>query len=98
MSKRQARRLVERVKNITLLVIMFILFCWCSWYESHYTREATVINVNNDMVTVLDMTDNVWEFEGDGFTIGDNVKMSMDTRHTDSNIYDDEIVSVKIVK
>ena len=43
------------------------MFCWCSWYETHYTREATVIDVTDDIITVVDRCDYTWSFEGDGF-------------------------------
>lgn len=41
MTKRQMRRVREIAKNITLMMIVVVMFCWCSWYETHYTREAT---------------------------------------------------------
>ena len=97
MTKRQMRKRKETVKNITLMMIVVVMFCWCSWYETHYTREATVIDVTDNIVTVVDKCNNTWSFKGDGFNVDDEVKLTMDTMHTDSNIFDDKIEDVKII-
>ena len=97
MTKRQMRRAREIAKNITLMMIVVVMFCWCSWYETHYTREATVIDVTDNIITVVDKYDHTWSFEGNGFNVDDEVKLTIDTMHTDSSIYDDEIENVKII-
>jgi hypothetical protein len=97
MTKRQMRKRRETIKNITLIMIVVIIFCWCSWYETHYIRKATVINVTDNIVTVVDKHNNTWSFKGDGFNVDDEVKLTMDTMHTDSNIFDDEIEDAKII-
>lgn len=97
MTKRQMRKALEMTKNITLVLILFVCFCVCSYVETHYTREATVIEVTNNIVTVVDKCGYLWDFEGDGFKPNDEVKMTMNTMHTDSNIYDDKIENVKII-
>jgi hypothetical protein len=91
------RRIREIAKNITLIMIVIIMFCWCSWYETHYTREATVIDVTDNIVTVIDKYNNTLSFKEDSFNVDDKVKLTMDTMHTDSNIFDDEIEDVKII-
>ena len=53
MTKRQMQRVREIAKNITLMMIVVIMFCWCSWYETHYTREATVIDVTETSLQLL---------------------------------------------
>ena len=97
MTKRQMRRVREIAKNITLIMIIVVMFCWGSWYETHYTKEATVIDVTDNIITVVDKYDHTWSFEGDGFNVDDKVKLTMDTMHTDSNIFDDEIEDAKII-
>lgn len=98
MTKKTMRCMKERIKNMTLLMVVVMMFCGCSWYEVHYTREATVIEVTDNIVTVVDRCDYVWEFEGDGFNVNDEVKMLMNTMHTDNYIFDDEIENVKIIQ
>ena len=97
MTKRQMQKRRKTVKNIILIMIVIIIFCLCSWYETHYIREATVIDVTDNIITVVDKYDHTWSFEGDGFNVDDKVKLIIDTMHTDSNISDDEIEDVKII-
>ena len=97
MTKKQARRTRALIKNITLIIIVVVMFCWCSWYETHYTREATVIDVTNNNITVIDKYNYKWSFEDDGFSVGDEVKLTMNTMHTDFNTFDDEIEDVRII-
>ena len=98
MIKGQTRKIGKTIKNITLIMIVVVMFCWCSWYETHYTRETTVIDVTDNIVIVIDKYNNTLSFKGDGFNVDDEVKLTMDTMHTDSNIFDDEIENVKIIK
>ena len=97
MTKRQMRERRETVKNIILIMIIVVMFCWGSWYETHYTKEATVIDVTDNTITVVDKYDHTWSFKGDGFNVNDEVKLMMNTMHTDSNIFDDEIEDAKII-
>ena len=94
MTKRQMWRIRE---IIILMMILVVIFYWCLWYETHYTREATVIDVTDNIVTVIDRCDYTWSFEGDDFNVNDEVELMMNTMHTDSNIFDDEIEDVKII-
>lgn len=65
--------------------------------ENYYTIEAEVIAIEEEIVVVVDKTDNVWEFEDEGFVEGNTVRMKMFTNFTDLNIYDDEIINVEII-
>ena len=92
----------QRTKRIVITIIVMItvivMYGYCAWHETHYTRDAIVIEIEDNTIVVVDTTDNVWEFEGTNYKINDNVKMVMNTMHTDSNIYDDEIEKVTIIK
>lgn len=86
------------------LFIAFILFVVlpsiAGYVSTYYNREAIVacVNENNEEVTVKDTSNNEWVFFGTGYTEGDTVKMKMFTNYTASNINDDKIINVKIVK
>ena len=71
-------------------------------YESTYTRTAEVAKVQNDsLVTFTDSTGNDWDYyfeDGTNLETGNNVKLIMDTMHTDNNIYDDEIKKIVLDK
>lgn len=96
--KRQIKRNIATVVVVIIGLIALILISGIvGYYETHYTREARVIDLESDSVVVVeDTTGNVWAFEGEGFTVGDEVKMTMATHGTDSNIVDDEIVNVRL--
>lgn len=79
---------------ILMTTILIIAPSITGYIETHYTREANVTEVAGENVIVEDTTNNVWSFEGEGFTIGDKVTLKMDNSCTDS-IYDDVIVKVE---
>lgn len=85
----------KTIATIIITVIMLTMFYASAWIEVYYTREATVIEVNDNIVTVVDDTNNFWSFEGTEFNVNDKVKITMDSMNTDLNIYDDEIINVE---
>lgn len=87
----------KEIKDIIMLVVILAICCLLSWYETHYTKEVTVFLVQDDIVTVVDDSNNYWEFESEGFHEGDKVEMLMDTMRT-LDIHDDEIQKVYIVQ
>lgn len=91
------RREDKEVKDIITLIVILAICCLLSWYETHYTKEATVYLVQDDIVKVVDDSNNYWEFESEGFHEGDKVEMLMDTMHT-LDIHDDEIQKVYIIR
>mgnify|MGYP006936064315 CR=1 FL=1 len=46
----------KAITTIIITVIMLTMFYASTWIEAHYTREATVIEVNDNIVTVVDDT------------------------------------------
>lgn len=82
------------VLGVTVVAMVILA---CGYIENHYNRQATVTNINNKVVTVVDTTDNEWMFFAESensYYIGQDVTLKMDTNGTD-NIYDDFIVNVK---
>lgn len=71
-------------------IILIGLFCG---YESTYTRQATVILSQNNIVTCIDKQGNTWNYIGDAAE-GQEVTLIMYDNHT-SNITDDIIKGVK---
>lgn len=63
--------------------------------DSTYTLNAKVISVSNNTVAFVDTEGDVWEAENCGdFSIGESVKLTMFSNHTNT-IFDDEIVNVR---
>ena len=88
------------IVTILVVVIMSVVSV-VSWNcMMYYTKEAKVIEVSDNIVSVVDKINEVWQFEADGeaYKIGDKVSMKMDTMGSDFNIYDDRIVDVKLIK
>lgn len=65
-------------------------------FEHHYNREAEVVEISGDVIIVEDACGFEWEFFGNGFEVGQKVKMRMFTNYTHENIFDDEIKKVEI--
>lgn len=87
---------MKRVQSIIFAIILIGGFCFCSYYEHHYTRENCVVTkVENNVITVKDKCDYFWEFESDkGFAKGDKVNLKMFDNCSDCYVEDDEIVKV----
>lgn len=90
--------ILEIIFGVIIFGILFIVLPGIGGYiETHYTREAKVVSIENEIIVVEDKIGMLWEFEGDSFEINDDVKMKMFNNYTDETIKDDEIISIKRV-
>lgn len=88
-------------KTVLTVMLGIAIIGGVGTYESTYTRTAELVEVNNNLATFTDSTGNDWDYyfeDGTDLEIGDNVKLIMDTKHTDNNIYDDEIKKIVLDK
>lgn len=88
-------KVLERVKTVALVVFMLALFYCACWYECHYVKDCVVVRVDNDAVTVEDAQGHLWEFIGDDYKVTDVARVTFYTNHTDTELFDDEIVDVR---
>lgn len=88
---------INIIKNFLIVLTLLVIVCWVMRFDTYYTRQAKVIEVNDTIITVQDTCNNVWQFEGNNYCIDDQVILTMDANHTDFNIYDDIIKKVKKV-
>ena len=87
---------LTNVISVVLIMITFVILPGIAGYiENHYTMTCVVDTINNDNVTVIDQTGNLWGFYGDGFNAGDRVKVTFYNNTTNSTRYDDEIIKVE---
>ena len=87
----------EIIVGFVMFLLGFIVLLGLAGnYEHHYTREAKVVEVSDDLVVVEDACGYEWEFYGDGYEVGQQVKMKMFTNYTHDTIFDDEIEKVEI--
>lgn len=81
------------IKKI-LIVLSVILVLGLLWNtESTYTRQATVTNSKDNIVTCKDNCGYVWEYKGSAI-VGDNITLIMHDNHT-SKIADDTVKGIK---
>lgn len=68
--------------------------------NSQYVKECVVVDVDNEVITVQTEQGDYFEFFGDGFVVGDNVKVTFHDNETiginDDFIIDCEVCTKKI--
>lgn len=92
------KNIITTISGILVVCSLIILLGIENHIKTHYKREAIVIDYQGYDTKVEDKQGNIWVFEGSNYELGDEVVLSMYTNHTDENIYDDEIINVKIKK
>ena len=92
----------KAVKNIVEGFI--IAFCFliipgiAGTLESRYNYNGIITEVNGAEILIEDTTGNVWEIEQEGYQVGDEVRVTFDTQHTDNTRQDDTIIKVIKIK
>ena len=93
---------MRMIKTVLAVMVGIAVVGGVGTYENTYIRTAKVIEVQIDnLVTFVDSTGNNWDYyfkDGTNLEVGDNVKLVMDSMHTDRNIYDDEIRKIVLDK
>lgn len=80
--------------TIALVIALFGAVALSQSYEAHYTREVTVVSVQDNQVTVEDNQGHLWSFIGEDCEKDQELTVVMYDNHT-SKIADDEIIKVK---
>lgn len=84
------------IRGLLVVMTSLTIVGGIDMYETTYVRETEVTCVEGDLVTFTDQVGNNWDYffdEGNTYIVGDEVKLVMNTNHTD-DIYDDIIVGV----
>lgn len=81
---------------VVLLLVFIVLPGIVGNYEHHYTIDAEVVKISDDLIVAEDNRGYLWQFCGNGYEVGQKVKMTMFTNYTHDTIFDDEIEKVKI--
>ena len=86
----------EKVKYVIIMIVVFIIIPGIAGsLEVSYTEQGEIINKENDVITILDMTGNIWEYETEkDFEIGDKVKVTFNDNETIKK-EDDIIIKIK---
>lgn len=81
------------IKKVLIVLAIMAVIGIMGNMESTYTRQATVTNSSNGIVTVEDNCGYIWEYKGSA-TVGDTVELIMHDNHT-SKITDDIVKGVE---
>ena len=84
---------IVMIKKILIVLVIVIAIGIIGNMESTYTRQVTVTNSKDNIVTVEDNCGYIWEYKGSA-TIGDTVTLVMHDNHT-SKVTDDIVKGVK---
>ena len=89
----------KTVAIISVIIIIASLIICSACFAKNITRtnaytrsaEGTIIEVNGEVVAVETADGHIWEFEGEGYTIGQNVKVVFSNNGSPDFVKDDLI-------
>lgn len=89
----------EIIIIISTIIVFIFSFIIVNNLEHYYTIEGKIIKINDNtnIVTIEDITENIWEIEDTNYNTNDNVKIRFFNNLTDSNRLDDIIEEVVII-
>ena len=89
-------RIINTLRAIAIVIVFAILITMVSYVECHYTQDATITALGEDgEVVFVDARGEEWNFFGEGCEVGQEVRVTFYTNHTDGYIYDDVVYMVK---
>lgn len=89
-------RVINTMKAISIITIITTLISIASFVECHYTRKATITTIEEDgEVVFVDARGEEWSFFGEGYEVGQEVRVTFYTNHTDEFVYDDVVYIVR---
>jgi hypothetical protein len=83
--------MIKRILIVTTVIIVIGLF---GMIENTYTRDVVVTEVQDQEITVTDVSGNEFSFYGTDYTVDQEITVVMTTNNTDS-ITDDKIIDVR---
>ena len=91
---------MENIKAIICAVLFMLLLVGgagiAGGIEHYYVREDCVVIWEGDgIVRVEDQGGYIWEFEGEGYTVGVHLDLKMHTNFTHGTIFDDRVTGVR---
>lgn len=91
---------MENIKAIICSVLFMLLLVGgagiAGGIEHYYVREDCVVIWEGDgIVRVEDQGGYIWEFEGEGYTVGVHLDLKMHTNFTHGTIFDDRVTGVR---
>ena len=89
-------RVINTLRAIAIVIVFATLIAMVSYVECHYTQDATITALEeNDEVVFVDARGEEGSFFGEGYEVGQEIKVTFYTNHTDGYIYDDVVYIVR---
>ena len=89
-------RVINTLRAIAIITVFAILVSIVGYVQCHYTQDATITALGeDDEVVFVDARGEEWSFFGEGYEVGQKVRVTFYTNHTDRCIYDDVVYMVK---
>lgn len=89
-------RVINTLRAIAIVTVFATLVAMAGFVECHYTQDATITALEEDgEVVFVDARGEEWSFFGEDYEVGQEIKVTFYTNHTDSYIYDDTIYIVR---
>ena len=82
------------IKRVVIVLVVIALIGIAITIENRYTRDVVVTEVQDQEVTVTDVSGNEFSFYGTDYTVDQEIVVVMTTNNTDS-ITDDKIIDVR---
>ena len=89
------KEIKEFISGMSIVGLIMGALLIGGYIDTHYTREATVVDVVSDEVVVVDEFGDEWSFIGDGYKVNDNVTLVIYNNTTMNTTVDDEIIDIK---
>lgn len=89
------KEIKELVLGISIVGLLVGALFIGGYIDTHYIREAIIIDIVSDEVVVVDEFGNEWSYIGDGYKVNDNVTLVIYNNATMNTTVDDEIIDIK---
>ena len=97
MKRRTKRKIRNAIIGTALFTGAFLMIGRIGYYETHYEQNGKIRTITENLITVEDTTGNLWEFYGEGYTEGEELKITFFDGGT-VDLTDDQIVEVEKIK
>lgn len=89
------KEIKEFISGMSIVGLIMGALLIGGYIDTHYTREATVVDVVSDEIVVVDEFGDEWSFIGDGYKVNDNVTLVIHNNTTMNTIADDKIIDIR---